>query len=278
VLTAAAALLLLMPAYGSGVPAGARTASAPFGERETLPLVASERVVFFGFEGDFTGDGDLKLAGLLEEEFQLPVLGTAIRAHSTRDRLVFAVRTSEDVKKLDRSLNRGLKKKGYKAEPLHVTALSLLDRSSGSALSRDMRNVERDESKVWASAVRPGNRLIWVFHEPRMSASKVLDAVRDAGVRCSYHHMEVELTAQQNADLAALRDLAGEKLDLLRASEQDGRLLLDLYLRDVDSFLALQRGRRTVPCPDVLDFLDEVPAGRLQWQVTLDIEGNPLTP
>lgn len=273
----ATATLLLLTLYGSGSTGASATTVRPnFGDRETLPLVASESLVFLGIAGDYSGGGDIKMAERLEQDFGLKVVGSPVRSMSDKKRLVWGVRSTDTAKKLERSLRKKMKKDGYEVFALRATVFALLGNQSGSQVARTLRGYERSESKAWAFHISPRSSLVWGFHEPKLKSEKLKDGMRDVKVRSSFHHQELELEAKEGTDVAALAKEASQKLDLVRASNHDKFLVLDIYLRDLDSFLALERGKHTMACPDVMNFLEEVPAGKLSWSVTLENKGYPF--
>ncbi|HEX9794575.1 MAG TPA: hypothetical protein VGC54_11385 [Planctomycetota bacterium] len=271
-------LLLLLPAYGSGLSNPTLAARPVFGDRDTLPLVASESLFFLGIEGDFKGNAIEDMEAYLSGEMGLKLVGKPVRGLANRERVVFGVRSGEaSAEKVVRPLTRPLKKLGYKVEDLRLTALSLIGSNSVSGLQRSLRGVERADSDLWAFSMDAKENLIWGFHGSKFKAEELLEEVRDSGLKASFHHQEFEFGAGEGADLAALTGLAGEKLDLVRATERDNVLVLDLYLRELDRFLALDRKQATMACPDIVSpFLQKVPAGKLNWQVTLENRGYPF--
>lgn len=271
------ALLLALP-YGTGTAAPAPTARPVLGDRDTLPLSASaESLVFVGVEGDqVAGSGAALAEEFLGKDWGVTVVGDPVRSLASRNRAVFAVRTSEDPGKSLRRQRRALRNRRLQASQLEVTACSLLGNYSYSQLQVALRSVERREEKVWAFFIDTRENIVWAFHEPRLKPDDLLDEIRRTRIKASFYHQEVELEAGEGTDLKSLADQARERLDLVAANARDGSLVLDLYLRGVRSFLALQRGRKTVACPDVLPFLQDVPAKDLSWKVTLDNRGYPF--
>ncbi|TAH36978.1 MAG: hypothetical protein EYC70_08320 [Planctomycetota bacterium] len=266
-------LVLAGAVYGSGVSGPA--AVVPLGDRDTLPLVATESLVFLGFSGDFAGDAEVRFRALAGDELGLVLVGSPIRSSSDKSRLVWAVRTDDPVN-LGKRLVKPFKEKGYAAQPLRATALSVLGGQSDSDVLRGMRDLDRSERRVWAFYQDGKESLLWVFHEPKLAAEKLVDEVRDRKLKVGFYHQELELQAKEDADVQALAQQATGKLDLARASNRGRFLVLDVYLRDVDAFLALDRGKKTMACPDVLTFLQDVPAGKLSWVVTLENRGYPF--
>ena len=265
-------LLLLVPCYGTG-SSSATPVRSSFAGRDTLPLAASERVVFLGVSGDYSGDAQVAVRAQLEGELGLRVVGSPVRSLSEKSRLVWAVRTTE-AKSLARQIAKPFKRTGYEVEPLRMTAFSLLGRSTSSTVQRGLRNLERTEDKVWASHHEVKEGVVWTFHEKQLNSSKLLDHLRDADLKASYYHHELELAPGQKANVDDLAREAEKSLDLVRASGREEALILDLYLRDVNNLLALDRGRHTVPCPDVLDVLAKAP--QAEWSVTLLSQGYPF--
>ena len=55
--------------------------------------------------------------------------------------------------------------------------------------------------------------------------------------------------------------------------------MYEFNLDDKPRFLPpiiIKRGKHNIVCPDVLAFLGNVPAGELDWTVTLDMTGFPF--
>jgi lambda repressor-like predicted transcriptional regulator len=271
------ALLLALP-YGSGTAAPAPPLRPSLGDRDTLPLSASaETLVFVGLAGDqVAGSGRALVEDFLAKDWGVTLVGEPVRSLATRDRAVFAVRTADDPGTSLRRQRRVLKRHRLQAEQLQVTALALLGNYSYSQLQTALRSVERREDKIWAFFIDNRENVIWAFHEAKLDPDGVLDAIRRARIKVSFYHQELELEAGGGTDVETLAGQARDRLDLVGATARDGSLVLDLYLRGVGSFLALQRGRKTVACPDVLPFLREVPASDLAWKVTLDNRGYPF--
>ena len=78
------------------------------------------------------------------------------------------------------------------------------------------------------------------------------------------------------SDLAQLAATASEKLDLARASQAEGYLTLDVYLRDLDSMILMQRGRHTFACLDVYKPFIKPLKSETKWIVTFDNSGYPF--
>lgn len=269
-----AVLLFFGSCYGSG-GASAPANVLPAGDRDTLPLVANEVMVFVGLTGDFSGENELRLREYLSRELGLRVVGSPVRSLADKGRQVWAVRTT-DPEGLAKEVAGPLKQRGYQATPVRATVMVLLGRPSSGEVQRVLRDLDRQEKKVWASHFDAQEGVVWTFHEPRISAEKLMDEVRRREIKAAFHHQELELAAKEAADLPALAKQAEQNLDLVKAGSRDQALVLDLYLRNVETLLALERGRRVVACPDVLSFLGSVPAGKLSWSVTLENRGYPF--
>lgn len=267
------AFVLLGALYGSGVANA--PAVLPAGDRDTLPLVASESVVFLGFSGDFAGEAEVRFQEMAGQELGLALLGSPVRSLSDRCRLVWAARTS-DAEGIAKKLARPLKEKGYQVTLLRATVFSVLGNPSSAEVQRGLRTLDRSEKRLWACFLALEANLIWLFHEPRLTSARLLDAAREADLKVAFYHQELELEAKEEADVEMLARQASQKLDLLRAGSREKHLVLDVYLRDLPSLLALERGKKVSACPDVLAFLRDVPAGRLSWVVTLDNRGYPF--
>ena len=70
---------------------------------------------------------------------------------------------------------------------------------------------------------------------------------------------------------------AKTELDLVGSQIRDGRLILDVYLRDLDHLLVLAKGRKIILCPDVTPgSFAEAEAENAAWVVTLDAKGYPF--
>ena len=143
-------------------------------------------------------------------------------------------------------------------------------------MKRGVQSVERNNDKVWGASVHPKEDLMWIFHESKFESGDLLKTVRSGRLSAGFHHQEIVLEAQEGTDMKAMAVDASAKLDLVAASDQSGNLVLDMYFRDVDALLALPRDEKIYACPNVLPFLDTVPAGQLQWRVTLDNRGYPF--
>ena len=230
-------------------------------------------MVFLGIDGNYDAAGDEGVAKILAD-LELPVVGDPVRSLFQRDRMVWAVLTDEPDKILRRVKSK-LKKKGFKVARLRVSAMSLLEPASRSSALRAVKAVEAEEKKVWAASLHLKEDLIWVFHESRLDSRVLLRQFRKGRLSPGFYHQEIVLAAREGTDMKALAVDASVKLDLVRASQREQNLVLDLYYRDVESFLALRKGKTTYACPDVLPFLETV-AGSVQWKVTLDNKGYPF--
>jgi len=243
---------------------------------ETVALAASESIVFLGLRGDFAGDKELSLGSRLDAKKNLSIVGEPVRSFAIKDVRVWAVRTALSANKLERELRRDLKKTGYQVEVLSGTALSVLGKMQSAVLKRSLRDLERAEQKVWASHVNTRDGIIWVFHEPKFDSKDIQAQLRKSKVKTGFHHIELILEAQGELQADELAVQAKSALDLARASVNGSSLVLDIYLRDLAGMLALKRGKHNIVCPDVLAFLGNVPAGELDWTVTLDMTGFPF--
>ena len=261
-------------------------AAAASGEvTDTLPLQRGEIVFFLGISGDFTEGKDQEMQAALSGALGLDILGNPVRSLTSRDRLVWAVRAGEgdDPAKMIRKLIRPLKKNGYKPTRVHATVLTPTGRALSASLRTAARKIERDNPKVWGTFLSSKNRVLWVFHDSKLKGKKVLEGVREAKVKVSFHHQELELQHSTNREEASesaateAASLAKTELDLVGSQIRDGRLILDVYLRDLDHLLLLAKGRKIILCPDVTPgFFAEGEAGNAAWVVTLDAEGYPF--
>ena len=261
-------------------------AAAASGEvTDTLPLQRGEIVFFLGISGDFTEGKDQEMQAALSGALGLDILGNPVRSLTSRDRLVWAVRAGEgdDPAKMIRKLIRPLKKNGYKPTRVHATVLTPTGRALSASLRTAARKIERDNPKVWGTFLSSKNRVLWVFHDSKLKGKKVLEGVREAKVKVSFHHQELELQHSANREEASesaateAASLAKTELDLVGSQIRDGRLILDVYLRDLDHLLLLAKGRKIILCPDVTPgFFAEGEAGNAAWVVTLDAEGYPF--
>ncbi|KAA3615178.1 MAG: hypothetical protein DWQ01_00195 [Planctomycetota bacterium] len=242
-----------------------------------MALETQQKLIFLGIAGDYSGGADLKMRDRLQQEFSLEVVGNPIRSLSDKEKLIWTVKADQQAKKQLRKMSRPLKKDGYVLDQLRTTAFSLLgSRRSGSALQMALKAVERGDKNIWAFNIQVREGVIWAFHEPRTKSEKLLDKIKKQKVKASFYHQEFELEAKEGADVHTMVGQAKDKLDLVRANCIDQFLVLDLYLRDVEEFLALKRGHRTMACPDLLEFLAEVPGGNLTWSVTLENKAYPF--
>lgn len=247
-------------------------------ERQTMALDASESLVFLGIEGDFVNDGDIAMVQRLESDFKLEVIGQPVRSTTTRSRYVFAVQ-GDSASKLARKLKRSLKKDGYKVIPLRITVVSAVGEAKSRDIKRAAQAAERAEKKVFATFAATREGLIWVFHESKLKAEKVLDLFEEGDTLFDFYHQEIELAPDKGgniADLAQLSALASEKLDLVRASQAEGFLTLDLYLRDLDSMILMVRGRHSFACLDVYDSFLKPQKTEANWVVTFENDGYPF--
>ncbi|RMH00843.1 MAG: hypothetical protein D6702_12865 [Planctomycetota bacterium] len=268
--------LLALPLVLSGFT-GPLTALPQFsGGPNKVALGAEESLIFLGLQGDYSGELELQVRDRLSEEFGLQVVGSPVASLTDKDKRVWAIRTTEDFKSIRKKLLRPLKKRGYSLEELRATAFSPIDRVSGSAIKAAMREVERADKYVWASYMDFREGTIWVFHEDRLKSEKLLDRIRNTRLKVAFYHHEIQLEPDSpDLRLDGLAESAKEKLDALAVTGRDNALVIDLYLRDVDSFLALDRGRHTVACPDLSPLLGR---GRKAagWAVVLENRGYPF--
>lgn len=246
------------------------------GDRGTLSLEAAERVVFLGITGDFKEMPAEHVVTYLSEEKDLEFVGDSIRAMGDPTRRVFAVRT-EDSKKLLKAVKAPLKKKGFKAYHLNATAVTPL-KQDAKAMRTAQRTVEADK-KVWTMWGTRRAPSIWVFHESKLSGKKVEGLFRKTDAKVAFYHQEFAFSTTEGADYAALTAAAQEKLDALKVAVREEKLVLDLYMRDLDSMLILENanGTKSFLCPDIVKpFLDTSAAASLAWDVTLENEGFPF--
>jgi len=274
-------LLLLGPGLAPPQPLPSPGLYGPilpgFGGRQTLALSLNESLIFLGVSGDFQKIAPADLEKILREELHLNLVGRPARAFSNREHMVWGVRTAKP-DKLVAGLVRPLKKLGFRVERLRASGFSLFNAVSGAVVQRSLREVERKERKVWGASVHPREKLVWVFHEARLSSKKVETLLQSAGLKLNFFHQELVLEAKEEGQGKVLAAEASARLDLVYAREREDRdLVLDVFLRDVDSFLALPRGKRFYPCPDLTPFLKKVPGGTVDWKVTFDNAGYPFT-
>lgn len=246
------------------------------GDRGTLSLSAAESVVFVGITGDYKAMPADHLTIYLSEEKDLEFVGESIRAMGDPTRRVFAVRT-DDAKKLLKTMKAPLKKKGFKAYQLEATVVEPL-KQDGKALRTAQRTVEADKKvwTMWSTRRTPG---VWVFHETKLSGKQVEGLFRKTEAKVAFYHQEFEFSTTEGADYPALTAAAEEKLDALRVAVREEKLVLDLYLRDLNSMLILENanGTKTYLCPDIVKpFLGTGAAASLDWAVTLESEGFPF--
>ena len=270
--------LCFLIAGGVAVASGADT--------DTLPLQGGETVFFLGISGDFTEGKDQEMQAALSATLGLDILGDPVRSLTSRDRLVWAVRAGEgdDPSTMVRRLIRPLKKNGYKPTRVHATVLTPTGRALSASLRTAARKIERDNPKVWGTFLSSKNRVLWVFHDQKLKGKKVLESVREAKVKVSFHHQELELQEPANRGGTSGSAVATEaasrakiELDLVGSQIRDGRLILDVYLRDLDHLLVLAKGRKIILCPDVTPGLfAEAEAENAAWVVTLDAKGYPF--
>jgi len=243
---------------------------------ETTALAATETVIFLGLRGDFSGDIELSMADQLEAKEDITIVGDPVRALATKNTRIWAIRTPTTAKKLERGLKREMKKAGYEVDILKGTALTSLGDDRSATLKRALRDLEREEDKVWGSHLDSREGIMWVFHESKVDGKDIQKVLRKSKVKTGFHHIELTLAAKGELQADGLAKQAGKDLDLARASSNGSELVLDVYLRDLEGMLALRRGKHNIACPDVLCFLGSVPAGELEWTVTLDTTGFPF--
>ena len=244
---------------------------------DPLPLSGHESLLFLAVTGDFSGEQELEVGDFLREEQKLALLGDPVRSAASKTTRIWAVATSETPKNFLRGLLRPLKKLDYRPALVHASAFKLIAQSKASLVRRSLRNLELEDRKVLASSLDFRAGLFWVFHDDGMHAKKLLSQLRTFDLKVAYHHQEIILQARPDADLARFADSAAAHLDSARISQRNNTLVIDLYLRDLSSMLALSKSRSVVACPDVLPFLGEVPAGELDWLVDFDLAGFPFS-
>lgn len=274
--------LILSLVVGAGASIGALHAlPGPAPGRVTIPLGGeTEQVVFLGIEGDYRAMEPDKMAELLTTAHELELIGTSLRSETEGDRRVWAVKTNSSAIKLAKTLKRSLDKIEFEVYPVHVTVLSPL----ASVDLRDVRSAvrlsERAEEKITAIHFDSGTRQMWVFHDPKLKSKKVEKVFRDLEMLIDFHHQEFDLVAggeaKASANLDALNGCAGEKLDLVRSTRREDALVLDVYLRDMESFQVLELNKRDYFCPAfAATLLADAPAG-VEWSVTLSNDGFPF--
>jgi len=256
---------------------GALQASPDFlRDRGTLSLSAAESVIFLGISGDYKAVSAEDLAIRLAGDEDIEFVGKSIRAMGDRSRRVWAIRTDEP-KKAAKKLKKPLKKLGFKVSKLKLSVVQPL-KSDSKALRTASRTVEGDKKvwAVWADRRSPG---VWVFHETKLSGKKVEAMFRKTAAKVAFYHQEFEFSTNEGADLPALTTAAEENLDSLKVLVREDRLVLDLFLRDIDSMLLLEneKGTKQFLCPDIVDpFLGTSAAASLDWAVTLENDGFPF--
>ncbi|MFK5955750.1 MAG: hypothetical protein QM477_04800 [Planctomycetota bacterium] len=267
----------LILALGSILMFGAVQASPDFlRDRGTLSLSAAESVVFLGIAGDYSEVNADDLAIRLSGELDLVFVGDSIRAMADRSRRVWAVRTGEP-KKVVKKLKKPLKKLGFKVTKLQVTVVQPL-RNDARAMRSASRVIEGDKKvwTVWADRRSPG---VWIFHESKLSGKKIEGMFRKTDAKVAFYHQEFEFSTNQGADLPALTAAAEENLDSLKVCVREDHLVLDLFLRDIDSMLLLENEKHTKQflCPDIVNpFLGTSAVASLDWAVTLENTGFPF--
>ncbi len=270
-------LRTLLKVCGTVLALGAlQAAPGALAARGTLSLSSAEHVAFLGISGDYKEMPADHLAIWLEGERDLELVGQSIRALSDPTRRVWAVRT-EDPKKLVRSLKGPLKKRGFKLTALHVTVVEALKKDPR-AMRTAQRTVEAD-AKIWTMAGGRRSPAVWVFHDAKLSSKRVEGLFRKTPSKVAFFHQEFEFTTNEGADLPALTTVAEEKLDALKVGIRENHLVLDLFMRDLDSMLLLKnkKGTEQFLCPDIVrPFLGTGAAGSLDWAVTLENDGFPF--
>ncbi len=243
---------------------------------ETCSLETKESLFFMGVEGNFNGDLEEAFTARLHKELKLEFVGKPVRSSITKERKVWAVRTDISSKDLAKLLKKELRKSGYKATLLNGTAFSLLTKTSGSTVHRTFRDLARAESKIWAFDPDSKSEVIWVFHESKYDSSKLRKALRETKLKLGFHHIELSLLTDSTQSMEGLAEGVGESLDLVAVKGAEQGLQLDIYLRDIDSMMALQEVGDTVACPNVQDALIKNGPADLSWTVSLDNPGFPF--
>lgn len=257
--------------------------------QSTVALNSAVSVVFVGIEGDYKATSAEELATWLLEEKKIIVVGESIRAMGDADRRVWAIQ-SEDCKKTLKGLKSGLKKQGFQATPLVATALSPLQQDSR-AIKSAMREVESQEKKIWTFAGGSRGKALWAFHESRFESKDVEALFRKTKARMSFFHTEYcfrsdvmnELKNGEPSDaglnVEEITKTAEASLDCLKVSARDGGLVMDLYMRDVESMLLLKssNGRHQFFCPNVQKTaIKRLQIPELKWTVTVEDPGMPF--
>lgn len=257
--------------------------------QSTVALNSAVSVVFVGIEGDYKATTADELATWLLEEKKIVIVGESIRAMGDADRRVWAFQ-SEDSKKTLKGLKSGLRKQGFKATPLVATALSPLQEDSR-AIKTAMREVESQEKKIWTFAGGSRGKALWAFHDSRFKSKDVEALFRKTKAKMSFFHTEycfnskvmAELKGGAPADVGLnveeITKTVEASLDCLKVSTRDGGLVMDLYMRDVESMLLLksENGRHQFFCPNVQKTsIKRLQVPELNWTVTVEDPGMPF--
>jgi hypothetical protein len=243
---------------------------------ETYPLETKESLFFMGVEGDFSGELEDALTSRLQSKLKLEFVGKPIRSSITKERKVWAVRTELSSKALAKSLKKELRKSGYKATLLNGTAFSLLAKTSGSTVHRAFRDLARSESKIWAFDPDSKAEVIWVFHDPKIDSAKLKKSLRETKLKLGFHHIKLGLTAEHSQPSEELVSGVGESLDLVTVKKAGQGLQIDIYLRDIESMMALEEVGSTVACPNLQRALLKNGPADLAWTVSLENPGFPF--
>lgn len=257
---------------------GALQASPDFlRDRGTLSLSAAESVIFLGITGDYREVSADDLAIRLAGEEDIFFVGESIRAMGDRSRRVWAIRTAEP-KKVSKKLKKPLKELGFKATQLRLSVVQPLQ-NDAKAMRTASRTIEEGDKKVWAVWADRRGPGVWVFHESKLSGKAIEGMFRKTEARVAFYHQEFEFSTNEGADFSTLTTAAEENLDSLKVLVRKECLVLDLFLRDIDSMLLLEneQGTKQFLCPDIVDsFLGTSAAASLDWAVTLENDGFPF--
>jgi hypothetical protein len=266
--------LVALPLVWLGL-SGTTPAAPQFGGPSRVPIESKEALIFIGIEGDYSDDVELAMRDRLGEEFSLNVVGSPVRSMTDKGQRVWAIRTEKAFKDLRKELLRPMKKEGYTLTELRATALTTIGRVSGSVLKAQLREFERAEKYVWASHLDFREGTVWVFHEPKLKSDKLLDELRKADIQLAFHHHELSLEAEAEGLSVSGLEESAKGLDVLAVTAKDNGVVIDVYLRDLDRLMALDRGRHTVACPD-LSRLIGTPGATAGWVVTIENRGYPF--
>ncbi len=154
-----------------------------------------------------------------------------------------------------------------------------------------MRDVESKEKKIWTFAGGSRGQALWAFHESRFKSKDVEVLFRKTKSKMSFFHteycfnskmiaeLEGGVPAEVSLDVEEITKTAEASLDCLKVSTRDGGLVMDLYMRDVESMLLLKssNGRHQFFCPNVQKTsIERLQVPELNWTVTVEDPGMPF--